>query len=142
MPSSATLPLPVLRRWGQVPVRRITSYCSVPSWQPYPSSRSYGPPNSLTLAHSLLFQWSDQTHLGVLPIHLGRSHRQYIRSRRISPLDRSDQQGGGRQFVDSSTCQGSPWHRGDEWDWLVPFLGGVRLPGDEHYSLYDQVRAF
>jgi hypothetical protein len=43
--------------------------------------------------------------------------------------------------VDGPTCPSSLRHRGHGWHRVVPYVGGVRLPGDEHYSLYDQVRA-
>lgn len=39
------------------------------------------------------------------------------------------------------TCPGSLRHRGLHWHRVVPCVGSVRLPGDEYYSLYDQVRA-
>jgi len=43
--------------------------------------------------------------------------------------------------VDRPTCPSSLGHRGHQWHRAVPCVGSVRLPGDEHYSLYDQVRA-
>ena len=134
-------PLPTLHRWGRVLVQHITSYCSAPSWQPYPSSRSCDSTDVpwSWLAYLLPIQWSDQAYLGILRVHFVRHRGQHIRSRWFSPLDGSDQEGGGCQHMDSPTRPGPSRHRGFHWHWAIPCLGGVRLSGDEHYSLHDQV---
>ena len=96
------------------------------------------PPGSFVSANwPLSHQWSDQAHLGVLRVHLGSHCGQHIRSRWLSPLDGSHQEGGRHQYVDSSTRPSSSRHRGVHRDWTIPHLGGVRLSGDERHSLYD-----